>query len=268
MTRPLRRLAFRVEYDGTGFHGWQKQPNSQPTIQESLEHAIAEVVGAEVRVEGASRTDAGVHALDQLAAVNIRHPIRPEGLVKASNRRLPAAIAIRDAQPVPDDFRPRFANRGKVYRYRLYTGRIRRPLRDRFAWRMHWNIDPTVMLTAAEHLVGTHDFACFAASDGSHKTTVRTINAVRIAPDTEGVLEIRVEGTAFLKHMVRNIVGTLVEIGRGKRSANSMLSVIEGRDRRLAGPTAPASGLCLERMLVDQAAFEPRAETAMNQESG
>lgn len=255
MPPPLRRLAFRVEYDGTDFHGWQRQPTGHPTIQQALEQAIAAVVGAPVRVDGASRTDAGVHALDQLAAVSIEHPIRPEGLVKAANRRLPHAIAIRDARPVADDFQPRFANRGKVYRYRLYTGRIRRPLRDRFAWRMHWTIDPDAMRAAAEHLVGTRDFASFAASDGSHRTTVRTITAARLEPDSAGVLEIRIEGTAFLKHMVRNIVGTLVEVGRGRRPPSAMAAVIAACDRRRAGPTAPACGLCLERMLIDEAAL-------------
>ena len=148
MDRTLRRLAFKVEYDGTGFAGWQRQPR-QVTIQETLEDIIASVIKAPVRIAGASRTDAGVHARDQLAAVTIPHPIRPKGFAKAVNRRLCSQIGIRDVREVPLDFNPRFANGGKIYCYRLRLGIDRRPLTDRFAWRVPWTIDWELLCQAA-----------------------------------------------------------------------------------------------------------------------
>lgn len=257
MTTLPRRLAVRVEYDGTDYHGWQSQPSGVATIQQALEAAITSVIAQPVRVDGASRTDAGVHALDQLAAFDLDHPITPHGLIKAANRRLAPAIAIRDARPVPPDFNPRFANRGKIYLYRLYTGRVPRPLVDRHAWRIPYALDRDAMTEAASHLIGTHDFTSFAARDGSHQSAVRTITRVHFDTDRVGVTELRIEGNAFLKHMVRNLVGTLVDMGRAHRPVAAMRMILAGCDRSLAGPTAPPAGLCLERMLVDEAAFKP-----------
>ncbi|MEZ4431211.1 MAG: tRNA pseudouridine(38-40) synthase TruA [bacterium] len=250
-----RRIAVRVEYDGTDHHGWQSQPTAVPTIQNALEAALAAVTGQPIRVDGASRTDAGVHALDQLAAFDLDHPIRPEGLVKAANRRLAPAIAIRDPRVVAPGFNPRFANRGKIYLYRLYTGRVPRPLIDRHAWRVPWPLDEAAMTAAAADLIGTHDFTSFAARDGTHHSAVRTLTRITFERDRHGVTELRVEGTAFLKHMVRNLVGTLVDIGRGHRPIAAMRTILAARDRSRAGPTAPGHGLCLERMLIDEAAF-------------
>ncbi len=247
----MRRLAFRVEYDGTGFHGWARQPSGIPTIQQSLEEAIADLVGAPARVDGASRTDAGVHALDQLAAVSIDHPIRPEGFEKAVNQRLPDAIAVRSAWEVPEDFAPRFSTAGKVYRYGLYVGRLRRPLLDRTHWRVPWLLDWTQVALAAPALLGRRDFASFAASDGQHRTSVRTLWRLEVGPGQEsGAVWLRVEGNAFMKHMVRNLVGTLVEVARGKTAAEELPTILEARDRRAAGPTAPARGLLLERAVL------------------
>lgn len=260
MTHPLRRIAFRVEYDGTGLHGWQAQPSGIPTIQQRLEEAIADVIGQSVEVRGASRTDAGVHALDQLAAVSLAHPIRSGGLCKGVNRRLAPAIAIRDAREVAADFNPRFANRGKVYCYRLYHGRMPRPLVDRYAWRVGQPFERARIERAARDLVGEHDFTTFAARDGGHRNPVREIRAVQVSVDRIGVLELRVEGSGFLKHMVRNIAGTLADIGRGRFPVDSIPQMLAARDRARGGITAPPQGLCLERMLLDDAAFEGVAE--------
>lgn len=246
----LRRLAFRVEYDGTGFHGWQAQPTGIPTIQQALHTAIGDLVGAEVRVDGASRTDAGVHAVDQLAAVSIEHPIVADGFVKAVNQRLPDAVAIRDAREVPLDFAPRFANRGKMYRYRIHQSRVRRPLLDRTHWRLAWPLDPERLVSAVPLLLGRHDFASFAASDGSHRTTERTLWRVAVEPGVEDTLSISISGDAFLKHMVRNLVGTLVDVARGHTAPERVGAIIAARDRTRAGPTAPARGLCLERVYL------------------
>ena len=255
MIHPLRRIAFRVEYDGTGLHGWQAQPSGIPTVQQRLEDAITGVIGQAVQVRGASRTDAGVHALDQLAAVSVAHPIRPGGLCKGVNRRLAPAIAIRDAREVPLDFNPRFANRGKIYRYRLYHGRMPRPLLDRYAWRVPQPFEPSRIEQAASAFLGEHDFTSFAAGDGGHRHAIREIRRIALSADRDGVLELRVEGTGFLKHMVRNIAGTLVDIARGRFEVDAVPGMIGARDRSRAGVTAPPQGLCLERMLIDDAAF-------------
>ncbi len=245
---PPRRFAFRVEYDGTDYHGWQAQPGVSPTIQGALELAVSDFLDQTVTVDGASRTDAGVHARSQLAATTFRHPVRLGGFVKGTNRRLPETIAIRDPQSVPLDFAPRFANSGKTYIYRLSSSRIRQPVFERFGWRISWPLDADAMREAASHLVGKHDFTSFAAADGGHQTGIRTIHNISISELTgqhpEWVL--RFDGQAFMKQMVRNLVGTLVEVGRGRIAAAEMKAVLAARDRRCAGPTAPARGLTLE----------------------
>ncbi|MHC4838026.1 MAG: tRNA pseudouridine(38-40) synthase TruA [Planctomycetota bacterium] len=257
MSEP-RRFGLRVAYDGTAYHGWQAQsPRAgKPlrTIQATLADAIAAVVGEAVCVDGASRTDAGVHARAQLAAVTHAHPITPEGLVKATNRRLPPDIALRDAWLAPPDFAPRFASRGKTYIYRVYRDAHRRPTIDRYAWRVGWALDIDAMRRAAADLLGTHDFTSFAASDGSHRTAERTLTDLRIVADgrEQDLLRFEVEGTAFLKQMVRNLVGTLVEVGRGARPAESVAGTLAARDRRAAGPTAPGRGLTLEMVYIDE----------------
>ncbi len=250
-TFPARRLAFRVEYDGTDFHGWQAQPDTPKTIQAELERAIEAFLKQQTRVEGASRTDAGVHALDQLAACTIHHPIAAIGFAKGVNRRLPESIAIRDVFEVAEDFAPRFANEGKIYHYRVYTSRLRKPLIDRYAWRIPWPLDTRSMVDASNHLIGEHDFTSFAASDGSHKTAIRQLDSIDIQFENEQLL-ISFRGRAFLKQMVRNLVGTLVDVGRGHRPSDSTLEMLAARDRQAAGPTAPARGLTLVKMLMNE----------------
>jgi len=253
---PLRRIAFRVEYDGTRLHGWQAQPSGVPTVQQQLQDAIASIIGLTVKVDGASRTDAGVHARDQFAAVTLAHPIRPAGLCKGVNRRLRPAIAIGDARDVSLAFNPRFANRGKVYVYRFYEGRQPRPLIDRFAWRVPQPLDYPRIAQAAPALLGEHDFTSFAARDGGHRHAVREIQDIELAEDRYGVLELRLQGTGFLKYMVRNIAGTLVDIGRGRFPVDAIPGMLATRDRACAGITAPPHGLCLERMLLRADAFD------------
>ncbi|MBU1900186.1 tRNA pseudouridine synthase A, partial [Myxococcota bacterium] len=202
-------------------------------------------------VDGASRTDAGVHARDQLAAVTFTHPIRPEGFVKALNRRLPPTISVRGAAEVPLSFAPRFANQGKTYCYRLYQDTNRRPLIDRYAWRVPWALEQRAMMRAAGDLVGARNFESFAAANGSHKSAVRTLHAIHLSATPGGVLELRFSGAGFLKQMIRNIVGTLVEVGRGRWPPSAVAEILAAQDRRAAGPTAPACGLELERMHLD-----------------
>jgi tRNA pseudouridine38-40 synthase len=245
---PLKRFAFRVQYDGTSYHGWQSQPQTPETIQQKVEDALALFFGQQLSIQGASRTDAGVHARDQLAAVSFQHPIDTQGFVKAMNNRLPSSIAIRDAREVALDYNPRFGNHGKTYCYRLYTAANRHPLDDRYAWRLPWTLNMSAMKTAASYLVGTHDFTSFAASDGEYLTWERTISGLRCTPQDGNRIGIRVTGNAFMKYMVRILVGTLVEVGRGRIEPAEMHTILAGRDRRFAGPTAPPRGLELERI--------------------
>lgn len=242
----MRRFAFRVEYDGTGYAGWQSQAGLA-TIEGELEIAFEKLLGESVKVDGASRTDAGVHARGQLAAASFEHPFEPFGLVKALNNRLPDQIAIRDAVEVPLDFVPRFSTAGKTYCYRFYTSRTSRPLIDRFAWRLLWPLDLERLALCAEQLVGTRDFQSFAAKDGTHKTSVRTLTKIALREDHQpGLYALTFEGTGFLKQMIRNLTGTMVEIARGHGSPNDIPAILAARDRCAAGPTAPARGLTLE----------------------
>lgn len=246
--RTLRRIGMRVEYDGTGLAGWQRQPG-QATVQGHLEAALQALLGVELTVDGGSRTDAGVHARDQRAAVTLAHPIRLGGLTKALNARLPPFISVRDLRERPLDHQPRFDNGGKIYVYRLRVGLAPRPLTDRFAWRVPWALDLERLLASAADLVGRHDFTSFAARDGSHQSAVRTLYGIEATTEACGVLALRFAGDAFLKHMIRNLVGTLVEVARGHRAADSMPTLLRALDRRRAGPTAPPHGLELEATL-------------------
>ena len=250
-----------MSYDGTDFHGWQRQPTHAQTIQGVIERALSDLMGDEVLVDGASRTDAGVHAEDQLMAFTFKHPIKPEGLVRALNRRLPPAIATRDPHLVPLDFKPRFANEGKRYRYRIYVSPQRRPLLDRYATWSYHQLELERIVAGLDLLRGERDFKSFAAVDGQHQSTVRDLfyTSARVAQverDVE-VFELRFGGTGFMKYMVRNLVGTLIEVGRGHWPVEKISEALAARDRRAAGPTAPPRGLCLEEMFWTPPAREP-----------
>ena len=240
-----KRFAFFIEYDGTDYSGWQRQKADLKTIQGEVENAAQSFFGVPLTIDGASRTDAGVHARAQLCALTIRHPINSEGFVKVLNRRLPATIAVRGARQVSLGFAPRFALDEKTYRYALYQDKFERPLIRRFATRTQFELDTVQMQDAAQYLIGDHDFTSFAASDHQSKTTTRTISKISVHSDTDNLTKIMVTGTAFLKQMVRNIVGSLIEVGRGKRQPSWMAEVLEQKSRQSAGPTAPPQGLTL-----------------------
>jgi len=250
-----RRLGFRLEYDGTDFHGWQVQ-SGQRTVQGTLVDVLRSTFDPEATVDGASRTDAGVHARDQLAAATIAHPVAATGFVKALNARLPRDVAVRCAWEAAADFQPRFAPNGKTYVYRIYRDIAPRPLIDRQAWRVGFDLDLDALSVASRPLIGTHDYAAFAASDAGQSSSVRTIYGISVSVEPSGVWAVTVEGSAFLKQMVRNLVGTLVEVGRGHWSADRIPEILAGRDRRLAGPTAPGRGLTLERVWYETPCLE------------
>lgn len=258
----LRNIRITVAYDGTGFHGWQRQP-SVPTLQACLEAAIARVTGEPAKLFGSGRTDAGVHALGQVANFTSSCRIPLSNLLKAVNNVLPPEVRVRQACEVPLGFHARYDVRSKTYRYRILQAGVCSPFLWRFVWHCPYAVDRQRMAAAAQIFAGTHDFTSFAASGGSEddnselrtgesldaSSMVRTVFSSRVlwSPRTR-ILTYEVRGNGFLHHMVRNLAGTLVEAGRGKLEPDEMLRILKGRDRTLAGPTAPAQGLCLVRV--------------------
>jgi len=252
---PRRNLLLRVAYDGTDFYGWQIQPD-RPTIQGVLAAALSKITGEAVHLHGAGRTDAGVHACSQAASVLLASPIPCPNLVLALNHQLPESIRILSAEEVPAEFHARRSARSKIYRYRIYRGMICPPQLSRYVYPFPYPLDEEAMQRAAGEFQGTKDFRSFASSDGSshagepdeEKSTVRTMLSSILNREGQELFY-TVEGSGFLNHMVRNIVGTLIEVGRGNFSAEGIGAILDARDRSRAGPTAPARGLHLVRVL-------------------
>jgi len=237
-----------LEYDGAAFQGWQAQAGEVRTVQGVLEAAIARVSGERVRVQGSGRTDAGVHAEGQAASVRLATALPPERLQRALNGVLPPDLAVRDLRVAPAGFDARRSARSKLYRYALWNGPVRSPLRAARAFCLPQRLDVEAMREAARALVGTHDFRSFQAAGSSVATTVRTLLRLEIRGAPGRALALDFEGTGFLRHMVRNLVGTLVEVGTGQRAAGQMPALLAARDRSRAGRTAPAHGLTLLRV--------------------
>jgi tRNA pseudouridine38-40 synthase len=239
------QLRLTIEYEGEAYQGWQIQPGG-PTVQEVLEKALATALREPVRVRGAGRTDAGVHACGQVAAVRVtRVPTDLHRLQKSLNALTPDDIAIREIAVVDDAFDPRRDAKSRLYEYRILNARAPSPFWRRHAWHIALPLDAIAMDAAAATLLGEHDFAAFCGADAEPvRSTVRRVLESRMQT-TSSVLVYRVEATAFLKHMVRNIVGTLVEVGLGQRAPESLTEILTGRDRTRAGATAPPHGLTL-----------------------
>jgi tRNA pseudouridine38-40 synthase len=267
----MRNIRLVVAYDGTDFHGWQRQPNL-PTIQECLETTVARLTGETVHVWGSGRTDAGAHALNQVANFKIASPIPCENLVRALNNLLPPAVRVKEACEVAANFHARYDVRSKTYRYRILQARVCSPFLWRFVCHHPFPLDHERMTEAARLFEGEHDFTSFAAvgaevgdvlqegreaGDGSGKAPrrdarkhgmVRHIFVSRLLWRARTSLLIyEVTANGFLHHMVRNMVGTLMEVGRGKLAPQDVARTLAARDRSLAGPTAPAQGLWLMR---------------------
>ncbi len=246
-----------IQYDGTDYSGWQVQPIGV-TIQGLLEESLAVITGERVEVIAAGRTDAGVHALGQCANFKTASLLAPGVLRDALNAHLPPDIRIMRAEEADESFNARFSATGKSYVYIISTGRIISPFLNRYLWRLPYSLNLDAMRAAAVHLTGTHDFSAFRGSGCGAKTSVRTISSASIDAKTaiefmtlkmEGDFIIfRFEGDAFLRHMVRNMVGTLVDVGRGKIEPADIARILDTCDRKCAGPTAPAQGLFLERI--------------------
>ena len=236
-----------LEYDGTRYVGWQVQPNG-PSVQAEVERALEALHKAPRRVIAAGRTDAGVHALGQVVTFLEREPLPVKAYLQGMNAILPADVAVRAATLEPDGFDARRSASGKRYRYRIENGHTRAPLSRHAAWQVFRPLDAAAMRAAAIHLLGRHDFACFQAADCACAHAVRTIRRCDVTGETGGRIDVVLEATAFVRHMVRNVAGTLAEVGMGKRTAESLRALLLTRDRSLAGPTAPPQGLCLEEV--------------------
>ena len=245
----MRRIRIRLAYDGGPFHGWQVQPGL-PTIQGVLEEIVSGIEGAHVHVAGSGRTDAGVHALEQVAAFSIENPIPLANLRRAVNRLLPPAIRLLDAEEVHADFHPRFDATAKTYEYRIFRGEVCSPFEWPYVHHYPYPLHEDRMAQLARVFEGEHDFTAFAASDerdAEGKSKVRTVFCSAL--DRNGdLLRYRVRGSGFLKHMVRNIVGTLIEAGRGNLERVDVLP-------ERSGATAPAKGLFLVSVEYDGPAF-------------
>ncbi len=243
----VRRIRLLIEYDGTAYGGWQLQ-NNAPTIQGMLEQALLRLTGETIRVTGASRTDAGVHARGQVAHFDTQSAIPAERFSYALNTFLPPDIRVQDSCQTVAQFHARFWTRGKRYSYTICNRRHASALLYRRAWHVYRPLDLTRMQQAAQMLVGTHDFAAFCATGGSARTTVRTLHDVRIERAPEDCVVITVEGNAFLYNMVRIIAGTLAGVGQGDLARDVIQRMLDTGDRKLGGVTAPPQGLILEQI--------------------
>jgi tRNA pseudouridine38-40 synthase len=246
----MRTIKLTIAYDGADFHGWQTQPGV-PTIQGALNDAARKITQEKIVMHGASRTDAGVHALGQVAHFRTQSPLAPVEMQRALNALLPPAIRVVDAEETGPDFHARWQAQGKTYRYRIYRGRVLPPFEYRRALHYPWPLDEDAMAQAAREFEGEHDFSTFAASAGSEEDD-RDRNMVRVIYSSEIVRESGrdeiayvVRGQSFLRYMVRKIVGTLIEVGKGRIAPVEIPQLFDARDRSRSGPTMPPEGLYL-----------------------
>lgn len=245
-----RNIKLLLQYDGTDYVGWQRQAEGT-SIQGLLEDALRPIEGGRVTVHGAGRTDAGVHARGQVASVRLSAALSPATLQRALNAVLPADVRVADAQVAPDDFHARFSATGKIYDYQIVNAPFVSPFVRRYVWHVIPPLELEAMSQAALVLVGEHDFASFQAAGSEVHTSVRTVRRIELlgsgGPDDPII--IRIEGDGFLRHMVRNIAGTLAQVGVGRRSGPEIEAILAARDRARGGETAPAAGLVLREVL-------------------
>ncbi|MBN1958071.1 MAG: tRNA pseudouridine(38-40) synthase TruA [Desulfuromonadales bacterium] len=243
----MKRIKLTVAYDGSDYVGWQYQPNGI-SVQQRLEQAIERLTGQIHAVYSSGRTDAGVHARGMVCHVTTEKTLPVSAWCEGVNRFLPETIAVRRAERVDESFHARFSARGKVYRYTILRDAIRSPLDRLTSWQVKFPLDVVRMKSAGEHFVGQHDFASFRTSGCAAETTVREVFSVTFS-ENSSLLCIDICGSGFLKNMVRMMVGTLVEIGRGKRPGNDIRQLLSAPGSAAPALTAPAHGLCLMEVL-------------------
>jgi tRNA pseudouridine38-40 synthase len=242
----MRNVKLVIEYDGTNYSGWQSQKNA-PTIQDTVEAALSRILNQRVRIVGSGRTDSGVHALGQVAHFKTCSPIALPSLRRGANSLLPPDILIRNAEEAEVGFHARYSATSRMYEYRIWNGPCPSVFLRRYVWWVRESLDVDVMSRCACALVGRHDFSSFQGADEKDVSPLREVLDARFQREGEDVRFI-IQANSFLRHMVRNIVGTLVEVGRKRISLESFETIFSGRDRTKAGITAPASGLFLLRV--------------------
>lgn len=246
----MKRIRLVVAYDGTQYHGWQIQPGAV-TIESVLNEALTQLMREPIQVIGASRTDSGVHARGNVAVFDTESQMPPDKICMALNQRLPEDIRVQVSEEVPSDWHPRKCTCVKTYEYRILNRRIEMPMQRFYSHFCYFNLDLDKMRQAAGLLTGEHDFKSFCSVRTQVTDTVRTIYRIEVNRDEEDMIRIRVTGSGFLYNMVRIIAGTLMAVGMGQMAPEDMEGILEARDRRAAGPTAPARGLTLIRMEYD-----------------
>ncbi len=240
----MRNIRLILSYDGTDFSGWQFQPDAR-TVQGTVEEALGVILAGPVRIGGAGRTDAGVHALGQAANFRTASRIECRALNRGLNALLPRDVRVLLVDEVPDSFDARRSAIMRVYRYHIHTGTVMSPFLSRYAWHIPGSLDADMMNRAGLHLVGTHDFVSFASSGDETASTVRQVVSFHVKETDETSVHIEIAANAYLRHMVRSIVGTIVEVGKGKMGAGQFSEIIVAADRTRAGMTAPPQGLFL-----------------------
>lgn len=235
-----------LAYDGTHYHGWQRQPKLR-TVQGVIETALGKVPVQFEKLIASGRTDAGVHALGQVISFRAETPMEPDAMVRALNRLLPPDVVVQEAARVPEDFHARHAARSKIYLYQIWRRKLPSPFYRPYSWHLPFPLDLAAMEGGARHLVGTHDFSAFRVMESEPESSQRTVLRFDLVEEGD-FLKAFVEANGFLHHMVRNMVGTVVEVGRGRFRPDQVKAILESRDRRRAGPTAPPQGLFLYRV--------------------
>lgn len=246
----MKRVKLTVAYDGTNYHGWQIQPNGI-TIEQVLNHHLSELLREEIKVIGASRTDAGVHALGNVAVFDTSARMPAEKISYALNTRLPVDIRIQDSCEVPMDFHPRFRNTVKTYEYRILNRKFADPTKRLYSFFYYFPLDVVKMQRASLYLLGEHDFSSFCTAKPEIENTVRTIYSLEVVREND-MITIRVSGSGFLYHMVRIIAGTLIRVGTGSIEPEQVKEILEAKDRTLAGETARPEGLTLVGIEYEQ----------------
>lgn len=258
---PARNIRLILEYDGSRYHGWQRQKNAL-TLQEVLETGLSRLTRENIRLIGSGRTDAGVHALGQVANFRTTANLPLSAFGPGLNRLLPSDIVVLEAQEVPPEFHARYSALAKTYEYRLLNRSIRSPLSQGYCWWVPRPLKVAAIQQAIAGLSGEHDFSAFQTGGSGIKNPVRRILMARWESASKGWFIFRITANGFLRGMVRTLVGTLVEIGQGKRPPEDLPRILASRDRRQAGPTAPARGLYLVRVIYDQPSLDSLTENA------
>jgi tRNA pseudouridine38-40 synthase len=243
----MRTIRLLIEYDGTNYQGWQVQPKGQ-TIQGLIEEKLALLTGETIRLIGSGRTDAGVHAFGQVAHFKTQSEMSLSSIQRALNSLLPPDIVIRRADEVEEDFHARKRSIGKVYEYRILNRELRSAFHWVYAWHIPQKLDFEEMKRATQWLIGEHDFSSFQSVGSPTRTAVRRVIRAQWRRGRGGLIRLEIEANGFLKQMVRAIVGTLVEVGKGQICSEEFRRILESRDRKMAGPTAPAHGLFLKEV--------------------